>query len=1059
MDKIIITDMAQATRESGAISATERRLTLAMEAAGAGVFELDRGARHFWCSPEFVRLLGRTMTEAETFADQWPIYHPDDVARVREVIAAAAAANADDVVFEARLVQPDGSARWTEWRIKVKRRPQGAFSVVGFAFDISQRKQQEAELLETRRVANANAERLHLAMASARAGVFEIDFAQRTFWCSPELEHLVGRRLSFEETCKPVWSVCHPDDHARVIETIMNNQGPILQSVQWRLVRPSGEVRWVETNGSAHFAPNGRIDRVVGVMVDVDDRKRQEAELLESRHAAQANAERLNVAMAAARAGAFETNFTTRTFWSSPEFEQIVGRALTFEEAAAPDWPVIHPEDRQRVFDSITSQTGSMLPLVEWRVLLPTGEVRWIESNGRIFRSPDGSIDRITGTVMDIDQRKRQEAALDESRAEAQDNSERLTLAMSSAGAGVFEIDEPSRSFWCSPEFEIIAGRRLKFEEVNRPAWTICHPDDADRLNSLIRAARGGALQPLEWRLVRPDGEVRWVQTTGRTYLGADGAVKRVVGIIVDIHERKRQALILEEARQAVETTAERLELALDAVQAGVFETDIAKQTFWCSPEFIDIIGQTFTFEESHGGAWPVIHPDDRALWAAPPEDGQAGKIEFRIVLPSGWIRWIESRAVFHRDAEGELLKVTGLVLDIDERKRQELNLIEAERAASAAAEAKSQFLANMSHEIRTPMNGVLGILGLLNKEQLSDEARQMVAEAEGCGQMLAQLLNDVIDFSRINAGRLELSPEPTDVAAVLRSVTELLRPQAEGKSLELTTRIEGGDGWAMIDPVRLRQGLFNLIGNAIKFTLEGRVEARLTISEEGPGQKRLRFEIEDSGVGIPASVQATLFQRFQQADGSTARRFGGSGLGLVITRALAEMMDGEVGFTSVEGKGSTFWLDVPAPAAERTSTAEECLAGLEGLNILVVEDNATNRLVATKILEGLGAQVTTADDGVLGVEAVMAMTFDLVLMDVQMPRMDGVEATRTIRALDGPVSRVPIVGLTANVMLHQWQEYREAGMDGVASKPISPRALLTEIARVISEVDEAVAA
>ena len=1054
------TDIARAGGGGGAISAAERRLALAMEAAGAGVFEFDRSAHHFWCSPEFVRLVGRVMTEDEVFAELWPIYHPDDVAGVKHAIAAATAKNADDVYFEARLMQPDGSARWTEWRMKAKRTANGAFDgVVGFAFDIGQRKQQEAELMEARRVANANAERLNLAMASARAGVFEIDFVAQTFWSSPELDHLVGRSLTFADTCKPAWAICHPDDHDQVNDAILNSQGPTLQSVQWRLIRPSGEVRWVETDGCAHFQPNGQIARVVGVMVDIDYRKRQEAELLESRRAAQANAERLNIAMAAARAGAFENNFTTRTFWCSPEFEQIVGRALTFEEAASPDWPVIHPDDRERVFDFISSQTGSMLPPIEWRALLPSGEVRWIESNGCVFRGPNGLVDRITGTVMDIDQRKRQEAALDESRRKSQDSAERLKLAMSSARAGVFEIDGDARTFWCSPEFDTIIGRRLKFEEANGPAWAVCHPDDKERLNSLIRAARGTAQHPLEWRLIRPDGEVRWVETTGQTYVGTNGEVNRVVGIIVDIHERKRQALVIEEARQALETTAERLELALDAAQAGVFETDVAKRTFWCSPEFIDIIGRTFTFEEAHEAPWPVLHPDDMALWGTPPEDGKSAKAEFRIILPSGDIRWIESRAIFHRNGDGELTKITGLVLDIDESKNQELSLIEAERAASAAAEAKSQFLANMSHEIRTPMNGVLGILGLLNKEPLSEEARRMVGEAEGCGQMLAQLLNDVIDFSRIDAGRLELSPEPTDVAAVLASVTELLRPQAEVKSLDLVTRIQGGDGWAMIDPVRLRQGLFNLIGNAIKFTPQGRVEARLHISDDGAGQKRLRFEIEDSGVGIPVNVQATLFQRFQQADGSTARRFGGSGLGLVITRALAEMMGGGVGFTSVEGEGSTFWLDVPAPAAERPNAAEETLASLEGLNILVVEDNATNRLVATKILEGLGAQVVTADDGLLGVEAVAAMAFDLVLMDVQMPRMDGVEATRMIRALNGPVSRVPIVGLTANVMLHQWQAYREAGMDGVASKPISPRALLTEIARVMSEIGEAVAA
>ncbi|MEO6340740.1 MAG: ATP-binding protein [Caulobacteraceae bacterium] len=638
---------------------------------------------------------------------------------------------------------------------------------------------------------------------------------------------------------------------------------------------------------------------------------------------------------------------------------------------------------------------------------------------------------------------------------------DRLALALEAAGAGVFELDFERQTFWCSEDFVRLIGRRMSDAEALAGPWPIHHRDDVEHVDATISTAMRDHIDAVfDARVVLPDGSSRWINWRVKTRCSADGVLSSMVGLALNIEERKSQERALLDTRREAEANAERLTLALRATGAGAFETNLAAKSFWSSPEFDRIVGRTLTFEESACPRWPMIHPDDvdRVEHAL---NSQASLIlepvEWRVVLPSGEVRWVESNGCIYLGADGTHDRITGTVLDIDERKRQELNLIEAERAASAAAEAKSQFLTNMSHEIRTPMNGVLGILGLLNKEQLSDEARQMVAEAEGCGQMLAQLLNDVIDFSRIDAGRLELSPEPTDVAAVLRSVTELLRPQAEGKSLELTTRIEGGDGWAMIDPVRLRQGLFNLIGNAIKFTIDGRVEARLEIADDGAGQKRLRFEIEGSGVGIPADLQATLFQRFQQADGSTARRFGGSGLGLVITRTRAELMGGEVGFTSVEGRGSTFWLDVPTPAAERPNAADtECLASLEGLNILVVEDNATNRLVATKILEGLGAQVTTADDGILGVEAVTAMTFDLVLMDVQMPRMDGVEATRTIRALDGPVSRVPIVGLTANVMLHQWQEYRAAGMDGVASKPISPRALFTEIARVLSEVEAA---
>jgi len=317
---------------------------------------------------------------------------------------------------------------------------------------------------------------------------------------------------------------------------------------------------------------------------------------------------------------------------------------------------------------------------------------------------------------------------------------------------------------------------------------------------------------------------------------------------------------------------------------------------------------------------------------------------------------------------------------------------------------------------------------------------------------MLAQLLNDVIDFSRIESGRLELSPEPLDAADALESVAGLLRPQAEAKGLTIETEVDGGDAWIMADPVRLNQALFNLLGNAVKFTAEGRVEARLTIRDEGEGRKRLRFTVQDTGVGIPQAVQQTLFARFQQADGSIVRRFGGSGLGLAITRSLVEMMGGEVGFESVEGEGSTFWIDLQAPAARKPEPAASAdpAAPLEGLRILVVEDNPTNQIIAVRILEGLGASVDTADDGLDGVRAILERPYELVLMDVQMPRMSGVEATRRVRALSSPAAGVPIIALTANALTHQREEYLAAGMNGVVAKPMSPAALVSEVLRVL---------
>jgi CheY-like chemotaxis protein len=318
---------------------------------------------------------------------------------------------------------------------------------------------------------------------------------------------------------------------------------------------------------------------------------------------------------------------------------------------------------------------------------------------------------------------------------------------------------------------------------------------------------------------------------------------------------------------------------------------------------------------------------------------------------------------------------------------------------------------------------------------------------------MLAELLNDVIDFSKIEAGHLELAYDAIEPKAVLEGVVRLLRPQAEGKGLILQLDADPALGWVRADPVRLRQALFNLVGNAVKFTERGSVTVRC----RSPRPGFLRFEVIDTGVGIPAHAQHRVFQRFDQGDASTTRKFGGSGLGLAITKRLAEMMSGAVGFTSEEDVGSTFWLEVMAEPTEALAATPETLEPvLDGLRVLVVEDNPTNRMIATKLLESLGASVATAEDGYLGVEAAARGDFHQILMDVQMPGIDGLEAARRIRALGGAAARTPIVALTANVLAHQRRAYLDAGMDGVVGKPISPGVLLREIARLSAPAEPA---
>ena len=495
-----------------------------------------------------------------------------------------------------------------------------------------------------------------------------------------------------------------------------------------------------------------------------------------------------------------------------------------------------------------------------------------------------------------------------------------------------------------------------------------------------------------------------------------------------------------------------------DNVNDVIARTNLAGEHVYLSPSALNVLG--FAPEELLGRAVnDLISPEsaavvDAAVAVMHASPGLPLAFTVRFQHKDGHWLWLQVSARMIYES-GEAVGVIHVSRDITQQVITKQALQDAKAEAEAANQAKAEFLANISHEIRTPMNGVLGALQLLDNEPISPQGRELMRRANDCGRMLSQLLNDVLDFSKIEAGQLELSPEPTAPAEALRSVVTLLEPDARAKGIELRTEIVGEGLWIEADPLRLRQAIFNLLGNAIKFTAQGHVTARLTLTEGDGRHRGMRLEVQDTGIGISPANQARLFERFRQAESSTARRFGGTGLGLSITRALVRMMGGEMGFESREGEGSTFWITASAPAAEPAGLEADLGGVLEGLRVLLVEDNPTNRLVARTMLVRLGATVDEAEDGVTGVKAARSGAFDLILMDIQMPHMDGIEATRAIRGLDGPAARVPILGLTANVMVHQRAAYIAAGMDGVVAKPISAALLLGEIARLMAEDDE----
>ncbi|MDP3745519.1 MAG: ATP-binding protein [Phenylobacterium sp.] len=459
------------------------------------------------------------------------------------------------------------------------------------------------------------------------------------------------------------------------------------------------------------------------------------------------------------------------------------------------------------------------------------------------------------------------------------------------------------------------------------------------------------------------------------------------------------------------------------------------------------------------------IHPDDAGashghMQRLVVEEEVAGFIN-RYRRRDGTYRHLEWRA----RRVGDL--VYGVARDVTERLAIEAEMAAAKDAAEAANRAKSDFLANMSHEIRTPLNGVIGVAAALAKTQLTPEQREMVGLIESSGVTLERLVSDVLDFSKIEAGRLEIEEGVFDLRAELGGVLEMfrLRAQEKGLSFPVDWSVDAR-GEFLGDSLRIRQVVANLLSNAIKFTALGEVRVAIGVEDAGTaGQPAtLVLEIEDTGVGFDAVFAGDLFQRFNQADGTITRRFGGTGLGLSITRALVEMMGGGISARSEPGQGSLFRVVLPltrcrpladydadrsAALAAPVADDEGVLARLAGLKVLLAEDHPINQRVVQLILGPFGVELTTVEDGAQALAAFAAATFDLVLMDMQMPVMDGLAATRAIRGEERQAPerrRTPIVMLSANAMAQHRLDAETAGADLHVAKPITATALVEAV-------------
>ncbi|WP_309088037.1 ATP-binding protein [Phenylobacterium sp.] len=510
-------------------------------------------------------------------------------------------------------------------------------------------------------------------------------------------------------------------------------------------------------------------------------------------------------------------------------------------------------------------------------------------------------------------------------------------------------------------------------------------------------------------------------------------------------------------------STLKSVRSALDVVPAGLAFFDPAGRLTAWNHAFADLMDgcgrppatgvrrERFVEAALLAGWRPVESPDAVERWNAHVDGASVPPSELR--LPDG--RWMRHEAFTTHDGGG----VT-VMTDVTEQRETARTLAEARDAAEAANRAKTEFLANMSHEIRTPLNGVLGVADILMRSPLSAKQQELVGVIQASGSLLNALLNDLLDLARIEAGAVELRPERASLGEVVRSARDLFQARADELGLALAAEVDPAcETDVLCDAVRLRQVLGNLLSNALKFTDEGRVTLRVVRSGA-----RVRFEVEDTGAGFDEASRATMFQRFRQGDNTSTRRHGGAGLGLAICDEYVRLMGGELDCASRPGEGSVFRfeLDLPAlepaaPAGAVEDEAPEPVPG-EGFRVLVVDDNAVNRQVLQLILESAGIDCESVENGQEAVDAVARGAFDAILMDIQMPVMDGLEATRRIRAWEEAQARqrAPIYIVSANCLPEHVDAGRVAGADGHLNKPVSVAELLGVLAPHVAEARKA---
>lgn len=1021
----IVVDRTEAKGQEMALAEANRRYELAVNGSRIAIWDWDVRTGELVWSEEFETLLGlRPEDQTGRIEDFTDRIHPEDVDRVH---AALDRHFEHGEVYDLTFRMRHASGRYVPIHARgdsVRDVHGSAVRMAGSALDLTAAREAERALAHAK-------ERYDLAVGASHMAIWDQNMITGEVYWSARMGEILGLgRREGRESREAFTARMHPDDRERVskeFRALIEEDVPY--DVTVRLRRADGGYVPVRSRCGALRDESGRAVRVCGSISDISGEVMARA--------------RADLAVEAARLGIWDWDLVTGVMTADARFAAMLGRPWLAQQPGPVEQPLrlIHDDDRADAEAWFNELAEGRIDRAEFehRAVHPDGKEIWLGGYASVIdRGADGRPRRVLGVFEDRTARKRAEMEISKAK-------QRYDLAVTGSLMAIWDVDLETGRVYASPRLAEMLGRPPEPIETRiEKLYSRIRECDLKKMRAAARRhVDEGEPFAATVRLARNDGTEMFGVVRGQAERDADGKPVRFAGSLIDITAERA-------AESAARRAGAHAQLALKAAHLGVWELDARPDRITMDAVLADIIGapdlagKACTPDE----IMAFTHPDDHAAIRAGlskifRRELQTLRSEQRLIRPDGSLVWIQADwGVAEYAEDGRVARLIGIVQDLTEQKAAERALQDSADAAREANEAKTRFLATMSHEIRTPLNGVLGIVQLLGRTDLDARQRRYVETIAASGRTLSNVIDEVLDISRIEAGRLELNLKPARVADMLAEAAAPMEAQAAEKGLALTVEVDPAlAAPVLIDAPRMAQAAGNLIANAVKFTEKGGVR----VTARAAGKRVVRIEVSDDGPGVDPSMQEAVFDRFVQADMSNRRVHGGSGLGLAIVRELVQLAGGVVGVVSEPGRGACFWMEFPAPLARTPSveTNPEEADANPSLRILVVEDQAINRAVLAEILAEAGHVCETADTGGEALSALRQRSYDAVLMDLHMPGMSGDEALAHIRAGEAGPKDMPVYFVTADATPEAHKRVDALGADGLFVKPVDADRIL----------------